>query len=99
METELNKIDILINKAKVTSISFKIKDNEMPEVEVGVDLLTATGTRVVSIALATDAWNNNSKLNKDEIPGAVYSAAGQALKALKEVCIRKINSINSLLEA
>jgi len=100
VQTELNKIDISIKKAKITNLSFKIKDDDsIPEVEVSIDLLTSNGQRVTSICLGTDAWNNNQKISKDDIPAHVFSAVGTALRELGSICTRKINAINNLLEA
>ena len=101
MQTELNKIDVNIRRAKITSIQFQLDDTEdsLPDITVCLTLLTQGGKTITTTSLSTRSYYGDTRLTKDDIPVHVFSAIGTTLRELSSICTRKINAIDGKIEA
>lgn len=99
IESELHKINISINKAKITRVIFTFpeEDDGLPQISVQLALISVGGNKVTEVDLSTSSWNKNTKLPELEIPIDVYDKLGHIVKGLSPVCIRKVNSIDRIL--
>lgn len=97
IDSSVNEVTIRITKARIRCVIFQLKDGESPTISATVELLSSCGNKITEVTLSTDAWNENSKLSKDEVSPEVYEAIGKIVGDLKGLCARKINNIDKLL--
>jgi hypothetical protein len=97
METMIPGVEINIRKARITRIGISFNENDLPDVSVDLDLLTASGKKITSVDLSTSAWNDNCKIPETEVDHMVYSAIADIVHKMLPVAIRKINGIEKLL--
>ena len=99
MDTLLNKIDISINRASISSIGLHFTTNDvLPDLNVSLDLISVGGKKITSVSLDTRNYYG-TKLDKDVLTGEIYNAIGVIVKALSPICVRQINSIEAMIEA
>ena len=98
-----NEVNIRITKARITKmfLTFEKKGDEgiYPEITAYMALLTASDQQVSEVTLATDSWNKNTKLDKNDIEAGVYVAIGEIVREILPVLVRKLNGINKFLTA
>lgn len=100
IESELSKINITINKAKIVGLSFDMSNpTGLPHVSAQIDLFSVGGNKVTSVTLSTSSWQDANKLSANEIEIETYLSLEKILRQLSSVCIRKINAIDKFLPA
>jgi len=100
MDNLLNKIDISINRAVVRSIDIQYgEENALPRISIILDLLSVGGKKVTSVSLDTDGWNDDTRLDKNGLDPKIWLYCKGILEQIAPSCVRKINSIDALLEA
>lgn len=97
VETSIGAVSVNIREARIQTIYFKLKKDKTPDVTVILELLSSGGNKVAEVMLATDSWNDNTKLSELEIPHDVYESIGKIISFISPICTRKVNSIDRLL--
>ena len=98
IETEVRGVDISITKARPEGVAFAMKENGLPSVAITLGLYSVGGNKVTAITLSTDAWNENAKFGATDIPVEIYEHIAHIVNTLLPVSVRKINSIDKLLQ-
>jgi len=99
IENKINEVSVIINKAQITAVHFDIRDPKDIDIAVDIDLLSTTGKKVTSVRMGTHTYNDNTKIDKNDIPISLYHMLGLAVNELTGPVVRKINSIDKLLTA
>ncbi len=88
---KVNEINIKINKAIVTSVTFKLNtDNaEKPlAIQVYGELLTDKNKRVTTFSYDSDGWRDDDKFN---VPVTFHAIAKEVFEQLTPIVYEKIN--------
>jgi len=97
VEPSIGAVSVNIREAKIKVLYFTLKKDKTPEVTVTLELLSVSGNKVAEVTLATDSWNDNTKLSELEIPHDVYESIGKIISLVSPICTRRINSIDRLI--
>ena len=86
----INEINITINKAVITSVTFKLNpEGEEPlAVQVHGELLTDKNKRVTTFSYDSDGWSEEQKF---KVPVYFHAIAKEVFKQLTPIIYEKIN--------
>ena len=96
----VNKIDIQVTKAVITnvSISFDLEKNGLPDIGITVDLLTASSKKISTVNLNTKEYYG-LKIDRSYFPTSIDGDISNIMRQLNPIVGRRINQIESLIEA
>lgn len=96
--SKINEINIKINKAIITDVSFKLNmDEEKPlTVNVSGELIASTGKVVSTFNFYSDGWLDEQKF---EVPVSMHAIAQEVFEMLTPIIYEKINGTFKALPA
>ena len=87
----VNEINIKIDKAIITSVTFKLNTDNAEEplaVQVYGELLTDKNKKVTSFSYDSDGWSEDQKF---EVPVTFHAIAKEVFQQLTPIIYEKIN--------
>lgn len=96
----INKIDIQVTKAVIRgiSINFNVDENDIPDIGITVDLMTASNKKISTVNLDTREYYG-LKIDRSYFPTSIDADIANIMKQLNPIIGRRINQIENLIEA